>query len=292
MRYQAVGKMRFHYPVRVLCRVLRVSASGYYAWRHRGEKPPVGDRRLEAQVLSAHKKARATYGAVRLHKELSADGCRVSLWRVKAIRRRLGLTVKPKRRWVRTTDSRHNLAVAPNLLDRSFVENECNQAWVSDITYIPTGEGFLYLAGIKDLCSRELVGFSLSANIDTDLVLEAFKKAVRRHHPAPGLILHSDRGSQYCSRAYQAKLKHYGIISSMSRKGNCYDNAPMESFWAILKNELVHRRRYKTHGEASQDITEYIELFYNRQRIQKALGYLSPAAFNQKSQADHMPAAA
>lgn len=191
-----------------------------------------------------------------------------------------------------TTDSRHTLAVAPNLLDRNFVENECNRAWVSDITYIPTREGFLYLAGIKDLCSRELVGFSLSPRIDSELVLTAFKKAVHRHQPPQGLILHSDRGSQYCSRAYQANLKRYGVVSSMSRKGNCYDNAPMESFWSILKNELVHRRRYATHRDAAQDITEYIELFYNRQRIQAAPGYLSPAAFNRKLLADQLPVAA
>ena len=233
MTTESGSQMRFHYPVRMLCRVLRVSASGYYAWRHRGEKPPVCDQGLKRKFcprIRKRVKHAVRFGCIG---NFPADGCRISLWRVKAIRRRLGLTVKPKRRRVRATESRHNLAVAPNLLGRSFIENECNHAWVGDITYIPAGEGFLYLTGIKCLCSRESVGFSLPVNIDAELVLEAFKKAVRRHHPAPGLILHSDRGSQYCGRAYQAELKHYGIISFMSRKGNCYDNAPTESFWAF-----------------------------------------------------------
>jgi putative transposase len=151
--------------------------------------------------------------------------------------------------------------------------------WVSDITYIPTRQGWVYLAGIKDLHSREIVGFSLSERMDTGIVLEALTKAMRLHRPPVGLILHSDRGSRYCSGAYQAKLKAYGISCSMSRKGNCYDNAPMESFWGLLKNELVHRKSYNSQAEAIIDVTEYIEVFYNRQRRQAALGYLSPAVF-------------
>lgn len=187
-----------------------------------------------------------------------------------------------KRKFVRTTDSNHALPVAPNLLGRQFVRKSCNVAWVSDITYIPTLEGRLYLAGIKDLCSREIVGFSLSSRMDTALVSTALDKAFKTHKPPPGLILHSDRGSQYCSRTYQKKIVAYGMICSMSRKGNCYANAPMESLWGLLKTELIHQKCYVSHAEAIHDITKYIEILYNRQRRQASLDYLSAAAFTRK----------
>jgi putative transposase len=272
---------------------LRVSASGYYAWVKRAGAPSAEAAHQAAQVLAAHKKTRGTYGAQRLHKELVATGCTISLGKVKKLRRELGLYCKCKRRFVRTTDSNHALPVAPNLLNRNFLSQGQNRVWVSDITYIPTGQGWLYLAGIKDIFSREIVGFSLSARIDTDLVLSALTMALRRHRPPAGLVMHSDRGSQYCSAAYQRKLNDYRLLCSMSRKGDCYDNAPMESFWGLLKNELVHHRRYQTQQEAIADLTEYIEVFYNRQRRQAALGYLSPAAFIRKMQAESlMPVAA
>jgi putative transposase len=224
--------------------MLRASASGYYAWLKRDAVPSDRTVRLKAEVLIAHDRTHGTYGAERLHKELVAGGCAVSLWKVKLIRRELGLVCKRKRRVVRTTDSNHALPVAPNLLNRNFAPGERNRVWVSDITYIPTSQGWVYLAGIKDLHSREIVGFSLSTRMDTGLVLDALTKAVRFHRPPVGLILHSDRGSQYCSASYQKKLNSYGIICSMSRKGDCYDNAPMESFWGLLKNELVYRKTY------------------------------------------------
>jgi putative transposase len=185
-----------------------------------------------------------------------ASGCAVSLWKVKRLRRKLGLVRKPKRRVIRTTDSNHALPAAPNLLNRNFAPGERNRVWVSDITYIPMGQGWIYLAGIKDLHSREIVGFSLSARMDASLVLNALTKAVLLHRPPVGLILHSVRGSQYCSAAYQEKLKAYGMVCSMSRKGDCYDNAPMESFWGLLKNELVHHKNYGSQIEAVTDITE------------------------------------
>jgi putative transposase len=263
--------------------MLRVSASGYYAWLKRGTAPSDKSARLEAEVLAAHGRTRGTYGAERLHKELVAGGCAVSLWKVKRIRRECGIVHKRKRRIVRTTDSNHTLPVAPNLLKRNFAAGERNRVWVSDITYIPTRQGWVYLAGIKDLHSREIVGFSLSTRMDTSLVLDALTKAVRFHRPPIGLILHSDRGSQYCSASYQEKLKAYGIVCSMSRKGDCYDNAPMESFWSLLKNELVYRKTYSSEAEAVADVAEYIDVFYNRQRRQAALGYLSPAAFVRSS---------
>ena len=280
MRYAAINTLRHRYPVRFICSVLRASASGYYAWRKRAAVSSSKTACLKAQVMAAHSRTRGTYGAQRLHKELEASGCIVSLWKVKLIRRELGLICKRKRRIIRTTDSNHALPVAPNLLKRNFAPGGQNLVWVSDITYIPTRQGFVYLAGIKDLCSREIVGFSLSTRMDTDLVMHALTKAIRFHRPPAGLILHSDRGSQYCSAAYRNKLRAYGMLRSMSKKGDCYDNAPMESFWGLLKNELVHHRNYESPAEAIGDITEYIEIFYNRQRRQAALGYLSPAAFS------------
>jgi putative transposase len=241
---------------------------------------------LKAQVMAAHSRTRGTYGAQRLHKELVASGCAVSLWKVKLIRRELGLVCKRKRRIIRTTDSNHALPVAPNLLNRNFAADERNRVWVSDITYIPTRQGWVYLSGVKDLYSREIVGFSLSMRMDAELVMHALTKAMRFCRPPAGLILHSDRGSQYCSAAYQSKLRAYGVTCSMSRKGDCYDNAPMESFWGLLKNELVHHRDYGSHAEAIADVTEYIEVFYNRQRRQAALGYLSPAVFSRSKPAE------
>ena len=291
MRYAAVRGLRLDYPLRLACRLLGVSASGYYSWYKRpftGENP----ERMAVVVKAAHQKTRGTYGAERLHKELLAEGHTMSLWKVKEIRKKHGLVLRRKRKFVRTTDSNHALPVAPNLLSRNFAQKVCNRTWVSDITYIPTREGWLYLAGIKDLCSREIVGFSLSPRMDTGLVMDALHKAFHAHRPLPGLTLHSDRGSQYCSHAYQEKMAKYRMICSMSRKGDCYDNAPMESFWGLLKTELVHQRRYSNHAEAIRDITEYIEIFYNRQRRQAALGYLSPAAFARKLQEERLGRAA
>ena len=278
-------KMRFEYPVRFVCHVLRCSVSGYYSWRKAlRARPCPKDAGLRIAIVAAHQRTRQTYSAVRLHAELIADGVSTSLWKVKKLRRELGLRCKQQRKFVRTTDSRHNLPVAENLVGRHFIRNKCNQVWVSDITYIPTREGWLYLAGIKDVYSKEIVGFSLSERMDSNLVLCALTRAMHIHRPPVGLILHSDRGSQYCSKLYQERLKHYGMTCSMSRKGDCYDNAPMESFWGLLKNELVHHKRYQTRREAVQDVTEYIEIFYNRQRRQAGLGYISPVAFVQKQQ--------
>jgi len=271
--------------------LLCVSASGYYSWnkRHIRDK---NSERLVVVVKAAHQKTRGTYGAQRLHKELLAEGHEISLWKVKEIRREHGLALRRKRKFVRTTDSNHDLPVAPNLLSRNFTQEACNRAWVSDITYIPTREGWLYLAGVKDLYSKEIVGFSLSPRMDAALVVNALRNAFHAHRPAPGLLLHSDRGSQYCSSIYQEKMEKYRMVCSMSRRGDCYDNAPMESFWGLLKTELVHRRRYGSHAEAICDITEYIEIFYNRQRRQAALGYLSPAAFARKVQEEQLDKAA
>jgi putative transposase len=233
---------------------------------------------------AAHQRTRATYGAARLQKELAADGFAASLGTIKSVRRELGLRCVQQKRCfrVQTTDSRHTLPVAPNLLEQRFTVTCPDEVWTADITYVPTAEGWLYVAAIKDLFAGEIVGRSFGARMTTDLIVCALKQAVAMRRPPPGLIHHSDRGSQYCSHEYQALLHSSGLRVSMSRKGNCYDNAPVESFWGTLKNELVHHRRYETRADAAHEIMEYIDLFYNRQRRQARLGYLSPAAYAQQ----------
>lgn len=207
MRYAAVNTLRCDYPVWLICKVLAVSSSGYYSWIKRGHPLYAqNSERLATIVMAAHSKTRETYGAVRLHKELLTEGHFITLWKVKQLRQKLGLCIQRKQRFVHTTDSNHALPVAKNVLCRDFSQSKCNREWVSDITYIPTQQGWLYLAGIKDLCSKEIVGFSLSARIDTELVVAALTNALQMHRPPPWLILHSDRGSQYCSNYYQAKL--------------------------------------------------------------------------------------
>jgi transposase InsO family protein len=238
--------------------------------------------RLEVAIQAAHIRTRQTYGPERLQAELREDGFPAGVGRIKRLRKKLRLRCKQVRRFTTTTDSTHVLPVAENVLAQTFVAMRPNQTWVTDITYIPTTEGWLYLAGIKDLCTCEVVGYAMGARMTTDLVQEALRKALDTKRPAPGLIHHSDRGSQYCAQDYQAQLRQFGLTPSMSRKGNCYDNAPIESFWGTLKNELVHHRRYETREQARQEITEYIELFYNRQRRHSRLGNRSPAVFAQQ----------
>jgi len=221
---------------------------------------------------------------------LADHGIQTSLYRIKRIRRKLGLRCKQKRKFKATTNSSHALPLAPNLLDRQFAVATPNCAWVTDITYVATDEGWLYLAGIKDLFNGELVGYAMSDRMATTLVSQALFRAVAAKRPAKGLIHHSDRGSQYCSHAYRKQLQQFGMQASMSRKGDCWDNAPMESFWGSLKNELVHHRRFTTREQATREITEYIEIFYNRIRKQARLGYLSPAAFSQQYYAKQIAA--
>ena len=280
-----IGELHAEYPMRVLCRVLRVSRSGYHAWLVRApSKRAKAKERLKLAARAAHTRTRATYGAVRLQKELAGDGFSVSLGTLKSIRRELGLQcVQQKRRFrVPTTDSRHRLPIAENLLEQCFTVTRPDAVWTADITYVATQEGWLYVAAIKDLFAGEIVGRACGARMTTDLVVRALEQAVATRRPVAGLIHHSDRGSQYCSDEYQALLRGYGLRASMSRKGNCYDNAPIESFWGTLKTELVHHRRYQTRAEAVGEISEYVDLFYNRERRQARLGYLSPAAYTQQ----------
>ena len=276
-------ELRLHYALPFIRRVLQVSASGYYAWQDRPlAKRDREELRLELEIKAAHKRTRQTYGAERLQRDLADHGVRVGIYRIKRIRKKLGLYCKQKRKFKVTTDSRHSFSVADNLLDQQFQAYQPNRVWVSDITYVPTDEGWLYLAGHKDLFNNEIVGYAMGERLTRNLVSQSLFRAVEAKRPANGLLHHSDRGSQYCSNEYRRILDKFGLQVSMSGTGNCFDNAPMESFWGMLKQELIHQRHYTSRLEAMREITEYIEIFYNRQRLQAKLGFLSPAVYAQK----------
>ena len=276
-------ELRLKYPVPLMRRIMNVSASGYYAWQERPlSKRALEEMRLEVEIRAAHKRTRQTYGPERLARDLAEHGIRVGICRIKRIRKKLGIRCKQKRKFRATTDSRHTLPVAENLLGQQFKVCAPNAVWVSDLTYVPTDEGWLYLAGHKDLFTGEIVGYAMGERLTRNLVSQSLLRAVAAKRPAKGLMHHSDRGSQYCSHEYRNLLGQFGLQVSMSGIGNCFDNAPMESFWGTLKQELVHHRHYSSRQEAMRDITEYIEIFYNRQRRQAKLGYLAPAVYAQK----------
>lgn len=273
------------YPVSLLCRTLNVSRAGFYAWRDRAPAPRArADERLGVEIAAIHAKSRQRYGSPRIHAELAEGRCHTSRKRVARLMRERGLVARRRRRFRVTTDSRHALPVAPNVLARQFACPVPDTAWVTDITYIWTVEGWLYLAVILDLCSRLAVGWAMSERITDDLTLNALRMALARRRPPQGLLHHSDRGSQYASGDYRAALAAHGIVCSMSRRGNCWDNAVAESFFATLKVELVHDATWETRAAARTDLFEYIEVFYNGQRRHSALGYLSPRAFEQRYQ--------
>jgi transposase InsO family protein len=276
-------QMRLAYPASLISRILKVSPSGYYGWV---DRPPSErareEMRLEVEIQAAHRRTRQTYGAERLQHELDGHGVKVGICRLKRIRRKLGIRCKQRRKFKATTDSKHRLPVAENLLGREFKVHAPDKVWVSDITYVPTDEGWLYLAGHKDLFNGEIVGYAMGERLSKNLVSQSLLRAVSTRRPEKGLVHHSDRGSQYCSYEYGNLLKQFGLAVSMSGTGNCYDNAPMESFWGIIKQELIHHRHFRTRREAMAEIREYIEIFYNRQRLQAGLGYLSPAAYIQQ----------
>lgn len=280
MKYAFIQNQRLYHSVTRLCQVLSVSRSGYYDWCKR---PPSQRQRtddaLAKRMRQIHQDSRCTYGAPRLHAQLTREGWRVGRKRVARIMREQGVKAKSKRRFKATTNSRHNKPVAPNILARQFSPMRANIAWATDITYIATDEGWLYLATVIDLFSRRIIGWSMAEHMKTTLTLNALTMAIKARQPQPGLIHHSDRGVQYASEAYQVVLKQYGFQCSMSAKGDCYDNAVMESFYHSLKNELVYHERYRTREEAKQSIFDYIEVFYNRQRLHSTLGYCSPVEF-------------
>jgi len=271
---------RPQWPLRILCRSLKVLRSGYYTWRRRPTSARARRRdQLGAAIREAHVQSRRTYGSPRVHAALNRGGVTCCVNTVARIMREDSLRAKTRRKYKTTTDSSHRLPVAENLLNRGFVRNRPNEAWVADITFIPTDEGWLQPATELDLYSRRIVGWAMSERMTSDLVIEALTMAVERRRPPTGLIHHSDRGSQYASRAFQRLLAAHGLICSMSRKADVYDNAVAESFFGTLKTELVHLARYATRQEAKQAIFEWIEVFYNRQRLHSSLGYKSPADF-------------
>jgi transposase InsO family protein len=276
-------EMRFRYCIVAMCHILGVSKSGYYRWLHRKPSKRVQEEgRLEIEIKAAHKRTRETFGPERLQHELKEQGVEVGICRIRRIRKKLGLRCKQRRKFKATTDSKHAFPVAGNLLNQQFEATGPNEIWLSDITYIPTEEGWLYLAGHKDIFTGEIVGYAMGHRITRNLVSQSLFRGVVAKRPGPGLIHHSDRGKQYCAQEYRRLMDQFKMRVSMSRKGDCYDNAPMESFWGTLKSELVHHCRYKTREHAIREITEYIELFYNRQRRQARLGYLSPTNYERQ----------
>lgn len=280
MKYRFVEKHQQSYQVRQQCCVLGVSRSGYYAWRKR-QKRGTDDRQraLIEHIRRIHKQSRRTYGSPRVHAELRAAGWVCNHKRVARLMRQEGIQGRRKRRKALTTDSKHPYPVAPNLLDRQFEAQAPNEKWVADITYIPTREGWLYLAAVLDLYSRKIVGWSMSHQVTADLVEDALRMALYERQPDPGLLHHSDRGSQYASDRIRQIMTANGIQVSMSRTANCYDNAVMESFFSTLKCEWVHHQNYQTRTEAARDIFEYIAGFYNTVRRHSTLGFVSPDQF-------------
>jgi transposase InsO family protein len=283
VKFAFVAVEKASFPVTILCNVLEVSRSGFYAWTERVPSArSLEDAKLRVHVAAAYELGRGNYGAPRIHRELRAAGLHVSRKRVVRLMGELGLKARRKRRFKATTDSNHAMPVAENVLDRKFEVDAPNVAWVTDITYVWTSEGWLYLAAILDLFSRRVVGFAMSERIDRALVLQALTAAVGRRAPNAGLVHHSDRGSHYASNDYQAALDALGVVCSMSRKGNCWDNAVGESFFATVKTELVYQRRFATREEAREAIFEFIEVFYNRQLRHSSIGYLSPVDYEMK----------
>ena len=292
MKYAWIYTQRDAYALQALCDTLGVSPSGFEAWkRGGGRQKRLSDAQLLTLIRAVHAETKGAYGSPRVYRELKARGIPVSRDRVARLMRNNDIRARHKRRYKATTDSRHDFPVAPNVLNRNFEPERPDQTWTADITYIPTNEGWLYLAVVMDLYTRMIVGWSMDARMTRELAMNALRMAYFRRKPTRGVMHHSDRGSQYCSHDYQALLRDYGMHASMSRKGNCWDNAPMESFFNSLKNERVHAQRYATRDEARQDVFEYIETFYNRSRRHSALGYVSPAQHYAAWQAEYNQAA-
>jgi putative transposase len=282
--------MSARWPISVSCEVLEVSASGYFEHvrgkasakpRKAGSGHRLSDETVLTHIRVVHAEVGQEYGWPRMAKELVARGHRVGKERVRQLMKRHGIRARGKRRFAVTTDSDHNLPLAPNLLQRDFTAEAPDVKWTSDITYIETAEGWLYLAAILDLHGRQVVGWSMQAHMQTSLITDALRMAWFRRKPAPGLILHSDRGSQYCSREFQAALSGYGMRSSMSRKGDCWDNAPTESLWGRLKVGRLHGRKFATRRQAMDEVIAWLT-FYNHRRLHSSLGYMSPMQFEQR----------
>lgn len=281
MRYAWIDAHRQEFPLADLCAALEVSISGYRAWKRGGipDRQRLTDRQMVALIRAIHAELKGAYGSPRMVRELRARGFPASKGRVERLMRKYGIRARHKRRYKVTTDSKHGLPVAENRLDRNFTPTAPNQVWTSDITYLWTDEGWLYLAIVMDLFNREIVGWSLKPRMMADIATDALTMAWFRKWPTPGLLHHSDRGSQYASHAFQDRLREYGMTCSMSRKGNCWDNAPTESWFNSFKNERVHGVPYASHADMKAASFEYIEVFYNRKRLHSTLGYRSPIQF-------------
>lgn len=280
MRYRFIRMHQNEYPITLMCRVLQVSRSGYYVWRRRPfSKRDEENRVLMERIKTIHQQSQRTYGSPRMHKQLRQEGYVCGENRVRRLMQVHGIRAKQKRRFRITTDSNHTHPVVENRLRRNFNAVKPNDGWVSDITYIKTEEGWLYLAVVMDLFSRRIVGWSMQKTLSQQLTLDALHMAIQQRNPSGELLHHSDQGVQYACTAYQNVLKQFNIDCSMSRKGNCWDNAPIESFFGTLKTELVHHESFQTRQQAKRAIFEYIEVFYNRKRLHSSLGYYSPVNF-------------
>jgi len=280
MRYRFVRDHAVEFPVAVICRVIEVSRSGYYRWFDRPQSlRRIDDARLQVDITAEFKASKETYGRVRMHEALKAKSVSCGRNRVARLMKKAGLRPKQVKKFKATTNSKHSLPVAANILNRDFTADRPNSKWTTDITYVWTREGWLYLAVVIDLYSRFIVGWAMSERMTRELAMDALKMAIWRRKPGRGLLHHSDRGVQYASHDYQALLAQYGFIGSMSRKGNCWDNAVAESFFHTLKTELVYHGGYETRREAKKRIFEYMEVFYNRKRLHSSLGYKSPTDY-------------
>jgi putative transposase len=279
MKYEFMKENRSKFPLRLMSKIFSVSRSGFYDWESRGEKDESEKLKICRAIEDIFRSSRKTYGSPRILSQLKALGFKVNKSKVERLMRELGLKAKTKKKFRVTTDSKHNLPVAENILNRNFSPAQANMAWAGDITYVWTREGWLFLAVILDLYSRQVIGWAMHERMPKELTLSALNMALEKRKPPRGLIHHSDRGSQYASAAYRSLLNNYGIICSMSRKGNCWDNAVTESFFHSLKTEMIFFEDFETRDEAKSKIFEWIEVFYNKRRIHSSLGYKTPEQF-------------
>ncbi len=283
MRYAWIKKVSQTGTVAKLCRLAQVSRSGYLQWRNREAPARVqADRQMTERIVALHQASRQTSGRPRLQRDLREQGHRIGNDRLRRLMRGAQIRSVHRGKYVVTTHSEHRLATVPNRLARQFEGHEPNRVWLADITYIPTAQGWLYLAAVLDLGSRRIVGWSMAASLTAKLALDALKMALGRRRPGPGLLHHSDRGMQYACEPYRELLARHGVVQSMSRAGNAWDNAPMESWFHTLKVEWVHRHRYETREQGKRSLVDYIEGFYNPDRRHSAIGYLSPMAFERQ----------
>lgn len=281
MRFEFIQRHRHCWPIEVQCRVLRVSRAGYYKWRRESHAAaPTRQVALKQHIQSVHREVSRDYGSPRVHRELLERGVACCVNTVAKVMQRFNIRARRRKKYRPAgTDSRHHLPLAPNRLNQHFEAAEPNRVWLTDITYVPVNRAFSYVCTVQDLYSRKIVGWAISQRPNAQLALEALQQAVDLRSPAAGCILHSDRGSQFASEAFRQRLQRHGLTASMSRKGNCYDNAPMESFYRSLKMEAVQWANYQSHAEAARGVRDYIERFYNRVRRHSALGYVSPCEF-------------